>query len=159
MERVHILHSHSGNTTPEMTNNVKILFSLRKSRGGSSYHVQVRVTVNGQRENIKSLGIEVQKKEWDYARQRIKGNGPDIRANNLKIANVEADINNIMLDAEVKKKVSPLHYSNRSTLEVQNLKLVLSNWLPFMLHLWLPKNSRSERLEVTIGDYNFSKVF
>lgn len=72
------------------------LVEFIESKGGSSYFVQVRVTVNGQRENIKSLGIEVQKKDWDYAKQRIKGNGPDARANNLKIANVEADLNNLV---------------------------------------------------------------
>ncbi len=158
MTRIRTLPSQS-ETISDMTNNVKILFTLRESRGGSSYHVQVRVTVNGQRENIKSLGIEVQKKDWDYARQRIKGNGPDARANNLKIATVEADINNLVLDSEVKKKPSPLHYSNPSTWDAQNLKSVLSNWLPFMLILWLPRNSRSERLSLTIGDYSFSKAF
>lgn len=158
MTRVHTLQAHS-ETISDMTNNVKILFTLRESRGGSSYFVQVRVTVNGQRENIKSLGIEVQKKDWDYARQRIKGNGPDARANNLKIANVEADLNNLVLDSEIKKKPSPPPYLKPSTSDAQNLKLVLSNWLPFMLILWLPKNLRSERLSLTIGDYNFSKAF
>lgn len=157
MTRVHTLQGHS-ETISDMTNNVKILFTLRESRGGSSYFVQVRVTVNGQRENIKSLGIEVQKKEWDYARQRIKGNGPDARANNLKIANVEADLNNLVLDSEIKKKPSPPPYSNRSIWDVQNLKSVLSNWLPFMLIIWLPKNSHREQLSLTIGDFNFSKA-
>ncbi len=158
MTRIHSTFA-SSETISDMTNNVKILFTLRESRGGSSYHVQVRVTVNGQRENIKSLGIEVQKKDWDYARQRIKGNGPDVRANNLKIANVEADLNNLVLDAEIKKKPSPPLCSSPSTWDAQNLKSVLSNWLPFMLIIWLPRNSRSERLSLTIGDYNFSKAF